>query len=573
MLTEHANSIYNVFNIYIKQKLKGGFNLFEKKMTLLVISCLLLIVLSICTVSASENILSDDNQTVSIEEDFKENPSSEVKISDYSHESTSSSIQEDIISEPDNGTVEALQNDYTYHPDYSYYDNDYYIIDISKPLTIDGNNHSIYKIAINCNSPVILKNIQFNNSQIDHYYHSPYLNVQVINCNFINFKCNEGRYLIDVYGNISIISCNFINCHGSDYELINIEENSSIISCNFTNCSGSPILDISGGNIINSTFTNSQIEYSGNLIYNNGGNLYINNCKFTHIDCSNDGGIIYTTENTTIINSIFNDNYGMEGGVIYNYRGNLYIDNCNFTHNEGSTCGVLYNTGENTTITNSIFNDNYAMEGGVIYNYRGNLYIGNCNFTHNIANDGGVIYTFDKYYDFVLGNAHKINITKSRFFNNTARIGGAISNYDSYLYIDNTVFNTNPAKLSSAIYGDANLNNCSFIESENTNSTENGEFINVTDAYTYLNTFRTENGVWYWNEDDTTKTIFNTNESNQLTPLIRDEKLEETAKIRAQEIVQSFSHTRPNNSTCFTAFPSDLMAYGENIAYGQSSCY
>ena len=109
MLTEHANSIYNVFNIYIKQKLKGGFNLFEKKMTLLVISCLLLIVLSICTVSASENILSDDNQTVSIEEDFKENPSSEVKISDYSHESTSSSIQEDIISEPDNGTVEALQ--------------------------------------------------------------------------------------------------------------------------------------------------------------------------------------------------------------------------------------------------------------------------------------------------------------------------------------------------------------------------------------------------------------------------------------------------------------------------------
>ena len=45
----------------------------------------------------------------------------------------------------------------------------------------------------------------------------------------------------------------------------------------------------------------------------------------------------------------------------------------------------------------------------------------------------------------------------------------------------------------------------------------------------------------------------------------------DAAHIRAKEIVQSFSHTRPDGRTCFTA-ASDLgVSYrtaGENIAYG-----
>ena len=31
------------------------------------------------------------------------------------------------------------------------------------------------------------------------------------------------------------------------------------------------------------------------------------------------------------------------------------------------------------------------------------------------------------------------------------------------------------------------------------NLSDEGEFINVDDAYMYLNAFRTENGVWQWN--------------------------------------------------------------------------
>lgn len=52
------------------------------------------------------------------------------------------------------------------------------------------------------------------------------------------------------------------------------------------------------------------------------------------------------------------------------------------------------------------------------------------------------------------------------------------------------------------------------------------------------------------------------------------EELCKTADIRAKEIVKSFSHTRPNGTSCFTAFKENGITYryaGENIAYGQKT--
>ncbi|GEM_PF-1609299 len=59
-----------------------------------------------------------------------------------------------------------------------------------------------------------------------------------------------------------------------------------------------------------------------------------------------------------------------------------------------------------------------------------------------------------------------------------------------------------------------------------------------------------------------------------LSPLAMDSKLTEVAHLRAKEIVISFSHTRPNGSTCFTAAKEIGVSYrsaGENIAYGYPS--
>lgn len=97
-------------------------------------------------------------------------------------------------------------------------------------------------------------------------------------------------------------------------------------------------------------------------------------------------------------------------------------------------------------------------------------------------------------------------------------------------------------------------------------------YVNVDQAYELLNKFRTSKNVWIWNPDNRTKTYFNTSCENTLQPLERNDDLEHTARIRAKEISKIFSHTRPDGSICFTAYPEDIYAGGENIAYGQPTC-
>ena len=57
-----------------------------------------------------------------------------------------------------------------------------------------------------------------------------------------------------------------------------------------------------------------------------------------------------------------------------------------------------------------------------------------------------------------------------------------------------------------------------------------------------------------------------------LEPLSMMSSLTQTAVVRANEIIQSFSHTRPDGRDCFTAFSENNVTYiraGENIAMGQ----
>lgn len=53
-----------------------------------------------------------------------------------------------------------------------------------------------------------------------------------------------------------------------------------------------------------------------------------------------------------------------------------------------------------------------------------------------------------------------------------------------------------------------------------------------------------------------------------------DEKAAQAAQTRAVELATTFSHTRPDGSSCFTALSENNVSYlsaGENIAYGQKS--
>ena len=56
-----------------------------------------------------------------------------------------------------------------------------------------------------------------------------------------------------------------------------------------------------------------------------------------------------------------------------------------------------------------------------------------------------------------------------------------------------------------------------------------------------------------------------------LTPLSIDESLMKSCDVRVKELVEKFSHTRPDGSTCYTSIEIDYNAAAENIAYGQNS--
>ena len=98
---------------------------------------------------------------------------------------------------------------------------------------------------------------------------------------------------------------------------------------------------------------------------------------------------------------------------------------------------------------------------------------------------------------------------------------------------------------------------------------------NVNEAYTQLNEFRTSKNVWMWNENNKTKTYFNTNSKNKLTALKRNTKLEEVARKRAQQIAMYYEktgeldHKRVDGKPWYTDYRKVIPsgAISENIAY------
>lgn len=89
-----------------------------------------------------------------------------------------------------------------------------------------------------------------------------------------------------------------------------------------------------------------------------------------------------------------------------------------------------------------------------------------------------------------------------------------------------------------------------------------------TEARTMLkmiNDFRTGSDAWCWNESDTQKIKY-----TGLGNLVYDYELEKAAMQRAAELVVRYSHTRPDGTSCFTAYNADAGA-GENIAMGMNT--
>lgn len=126
---------------------------------------------------------------------------------------------------------------------------------------------------------------------------------------------------------------------------------------------------------------------------------------------------------------------------------------------------------------------------------------------------------------------------------------------NTYIDKDNEIVNSNLEKeevtdIENKYYEDISkedINEYKDIQSENTYT----DLIN--EVYEITNNYRSLVGV---------------------SSLTLDSSLVEAASIRAKELSNSFSHTRPNGSSCFTVLSELGISYGtagENIAAGYSS--
>lgn len=214
------------------------------------------------------------------------------------------------------------------------------------------------------------------------------------------------------------------------------------------------IMDVSAAGHL--TLTNLGFGYAfnsatgGAAIANSSGTIFINNSTFSNNQAYNDGGAIYnnggavTINNSTFVSNAVTDPTS-RGGAIASLGGSLTINGSDFGGNSAVLQGGSIFTTSTTGIVNTTFYDNITANGGAIFSINNDLTINNSTFDDNSAlDDGGAIFAF---------NMNSFNINTSAFVYNTATDeGGAIRASDSPLVINTSAFAGNEAAFGGGIY-------------------------------------------------------------------------------------------------------------------------
>ena len=288
----------------------------------MLITFLLLAVLTIGAVSATDNLTDADGEVLQqTSSSFIELDENSASHDDLIGDAGTFSALKDKIENAEAGSTVNLESNYTFSE--SQY------ISISKELTINGNG---YTIDANSQSSVFMLNAK----------------VTLENITFTN---GLGRYGATVVidssaSNCKIISCNFIGCKGlTEYgvykndnwgaAIYNLGANTNIESCKFINCS----------------------TYNGGAIYASASNCNIKSCIFDGCYAENQGGAILSDVESTIDSCNFiSCSSPNKGGAIFN-AGTTNINSCNFTNCSAYTGNAIHNQRGNTKVKNSNFVD------------------------------------------------------------------------------------------------------------------------------------------------------------------------------------------------------------------------
>ena len=333
-----------------------------------------------------------------------------------------SQLEEDINDA--SGTLD-LTSDYVFNEETDSADG----ITIYYSMVIDGHGHTIdaaSKAGIFSISRdgVILKNINFINSNgtvIKSGSHS----CEIINCNFTDCSYLDSAVkggIVDISsGNIE--NCVFTNC----YSIANGQITGGIVrsyggeisGCSFINCnstsqrltdSGGLIVYMFEGNVIDSTFTDCNLNSVGAAVYVYNGN--ISYCAFNNCD----NGFPVEISNGDILGTNFTDCNNCSFNLITIDSGNIRdcaITNCDNTSSYSSGGSRLINLGTDSGIYDSTFTNCYGSispssssiidnckadncNNGFIQIGSSGITVSNCVFENSHSNkNGGVIVLAD----------------------------------------------------------------------------------------------------------------------------------------------------------------------------------
>ena len=304
---------------------------------------------------------------------------------------------------------------------------------ITKPLTINGNNHQIYWLECNADG-IILNDIVFkdgwgsgNGTAINSKK-----SIEINNCTFINNEGYESDYAssnvplggaIYSQGNLTLTKCTFID---------------NKARCAYSGGVGNAIYCTAKTVVNDCTFKDNRIYAS-----NNGVSIYTKtfeayNSNFTGNDrivC--DAGIIDAC--------IFENNTGCAVSGALNISNSIFSNN----HNSPYTKGAIDSSG--TTINCTFYNNTAYVSSGSMkdskfiesqLSFKG----GGNNRTFNVENCQFINYTGAPVY--IDDQSCYLTIVNSYFYNNSL----AISNY-GYLYLyNNTMKDNNSVEIKNRIY-------------------------------------------------------------------------------------------------------------------------
>ncbi len=122
-------------------------------------------------------------------------------------------------------------------------------------------------------------------------------------------------------------------------------------------------------------------------------------------------------------------------------------------------------------------------------------------------------------------------------------------------------------RIANGTYNVSTGQNCNSGNCTNGSTCTGGNCTNNTDTVAQTNTADSD-------VSEVFALVNKVRSENGLSALTLDTKLCKAAEVRAKEIVKTFSHTRPNGTSCFTVLGEEGITYrysGENLAYGQKS--